>query len=107
MSLRDGCNQILKTDCVSLSSRLHRAKNVPITISSKNVCATCNNPVLLSSDTVILFYCSHAYHQKCLRKEADVLEYSPDKKFPNLRCGICKRDLQSSRQGRNPIVASK
>jgi len=88
MSLREGCKEILKADCVDLEIRLHRGQTRAIKIeeASANKCAICfgniisfkmpsmeNNNQTTTGDFggapggVIVFSCHHSYHQKCLR----------------------------------------
>ena len=70
MSLREGCKEILKADCVDLADRLQKGQRRGVKITEVEAkCAICANAILEHRPTngVIVFWCKHMYHQKCLR----------------------------------------
>jgi len=70
MSLREGCNRILKSDCVDLTQRLNRAHRKGLRADAPQRCQTCQSPIVCSKnndDSLVAFFCSHSYHLVCLR----------------------------------------
>jgi len=74
MSLRDGCNRILKNDCVDLTLRLHRAQKRSLRVDMPLRCSTCGAHVqakkssaTATDEGAVAFFCSHVYHSVCLR----------------------------------------
>lgn len=70
MSLREGCKEILKADCVDLAQRLYSGQRKAIKIEIEARCVLCNGLVIESkpSSNIIIFFCHHLYHQNCLKK---------------------------------------
>eukprot|EP01113_Clastostelium_recurvatum_P018176 TRINITY_DN2143_c0_g1_i1.p1 TRINITY_DN2143_c0_g1~~TRINITY_DN2143_c0_g1_i1.p1 ORF type:complete len:931 (-),score=291.81 TRINITY_DN2143_c0_g1_i1:56-2848(-) len=71
MSLREGCKNILKADCVHLAERLCAGLRGGVKVDEVR-CVTCNGAVLSPKPeaSIIVFFCSHAYHHKCLKSAA-------------------------------------
>eukprot|EP01114_Cavostelium_apophysatum_P004970 TRINITY_DN1546_c0_g1_i1.p1 TRINITY_DN1546_c0_g1~~TRINITY_DN1546_c0_g1_i1.p1 ORF type:complete len:976 (-),score=258.51 TRINITY_DN1546_c0_g1_i1:28-2796(-) len=69
MSLREGCMEILKADCVDLAQKLHRGQRRALKVETEIRCAICGGNVLTHRPNtgVIAFFCHHVYHSKCLR----------------------------------------
>jgi len=68
MSLYEGCNTILRTDCVELFDTLVARKRRAFSVSATARCATCNGLLCRQKhDDVVVFGCSHAYHRSCLQ----------------------------------------
>lgn len=71
-SLREGCNDILKQDCVDLSLRLNRQQRRALRVE-RLTCATCQADIepakssAVQADAVVAFFCQHSYHARCLR----------------------------------------
>ncbi|MCO5553723.1 hypothetical protein L7F22_007249 [Adiantum nelumboides] len=100
-SLRHGCNNILKADCVNLSvrylgearhaifvgsrdegtneraqsvglSRLPSQGGTPTTMTGgSGKCCICFDPVALQNVSVVAFFCTHVYHVTCLAESSD------------------------------------
>lgn len=68
MSLREGCNSILKADCVGLEQRLVRMRRCGVRVETPH-CHLCSAPIAnpKNSALVAVFYCTHVYHYECLR----------------------------------------
>lgn len=73
MSLREGCNAILKSDVVSLMHRMYVSQRRAVRVDQVHVCASCNGRVIgCANDTgLVVFYCGHFYHQRCLQSGVD------------------------------------
>eukprot|EP01117_Protostelium_nocturnum_P020637 TRINITY_DN938_c0_g2_i1.p1 TRINITY_DN938_c0_g2~~TRINITY_DN938_c0_g2_i1.p1 ORF type:complete len:911 (-),score=318.10 TRINITY_DN938_c0_g2_i1:20-2752(-) len=67
MSLREGCKNILKADCLDLTQKLNKGQRRPIRVEQENRCATCEGSLIGGGKDVIVFGCRHFYHQGCLR----------------------------------------
>lgn len=68
MSLREGCKDILKADCVALQQRLVSTQRRGLKLGLDSKCAICNNPIIANKPSnLMIFYCHHTYHQSCLR----------------------------------------
>ncbi|KAH7276323.1 hypothetical protein KP509_39G002800 [Ceratopteris richardii] len=100
-SLRHGCNNILKTDCVNLSVRYLLEARHAIFVGSRGgkgskrveskgqdkltslgdrtnlvsggsgKCCICFDPVALQNVSVVAFFCAHVYHVTCLAESSD------------------------------------
>ncbi|MCO5579749.1 hypothetical protein L7F22_033609 [Adiantum nelumboides] len=100
-SLRNGCNNILKADCVNLSVRYlgearhaifvgsrdegtnERAQSVGLSrlpsqggtptamTGGSGKCCICFDPVALQNVSVVAFFCTHVYHVTCLAESSD------------------------------------
>ena len=69
MSLQQGCNTILLTDCVELFSSLYAKKCRAARVDDDARCATCQGLITrarAAADDVVAFGCGHLYHHKCL-----------------------------------------
>ena len=67
MSLQQGCNTILLTDCVELFSTLYAKKCRAARVDDDTRCATCQGIITRArADDVVAFGCGHVYHLKCL-----------------------------------------
>jgi hypothetical protein len=69
MSLREGCKEVLKADCVDLAQRLYKAQRRGVKMEDDLKCAICSSNIMepRPNQNVIAFYCHHVYHQKCLK----------------------------------------
>jgi len=104
MSLREGCKEVLKADCVDLAERLYRAQRKGFKTEQSAKCAICENPVTNinldvknPSNGIVVFFCHHIYHQSCLRTGTPE-DGTADKKVSNandsdrLWCTICRQN---------------
>ena len=69
MSLQQGCNTILLTDCVELFSSLYAKKCRAARVDDDARCATCQGLITrarAAADDVVAFGCGHLYHHRCL-----------------------------------------
>ena len=112
MSLREGCKEVLKADCVDLAERLYRGQRRGIKVSEDHAkCAICNGNLIeyRPNGGVIAFWCHHFYHQRCLRSggqgQPDATQPAkPEVKVPEspmklaedekLWCTICQSQRQ-------------
>jgi hypothetical protein len=69
MSLREGCKEVLKADCVDLAERLYRGQRRGVKVEDEQRCAICAGNIVQSrgGGGVVVFFCHHIYHHKCLR----------------------------------------
>jgi len=70
MSLREGCKEILKADCVNLFEKLFRGLRGGVNVDDNSArCAACGASVLAAKpeSSVVIFFCSHIYHHRCLK----------------------------------------
>ncbi|EFA76279.1 structural maintenance of chromosome protein [Heterostelium album PN500] len=69
MSLREGCKEILKSDCVYLSETHLQALKAGHSLEEDAKCATCNQSIVtIKPDcAIVLYFCNHAYHNRCLK----------------------------------------
>ncbi|ELR10906.1 7fold repeat in clathrin and VPS proteins repeat-containing protein [Acanthamoeba castellanii str. Neff] len=71
MSLREGCNTILKADCVDLMDRLYGGQRRAVSVSPDMHCALCSGVIIPTSvkdaGDVVAFFCNHGYHTRCLK----------------------------------------
>lgn len=76
MSLREGCNIILKDDCWDLFERLVTEQRRAMIVKSQEVCPVCQakvgNPTEADSG-LIVFFCHHIYHESCLKQASQAL----------------------------------
>jgi len=72
MSLREGCKEILKADCVDLATRLNAGQRKGVKVEEETKCSVCSGYVTSLNPTsgAIVFFCKHVYHQHCLRTTA-------------------------------------
>ncbi|KAI7847520.1 hypothetical protein BDC45DRAFT_525781 [Circinella umbellata] len=78
MSLHEGCEKILVSDSVFLADRMYRTQKRGINCSQDMLCSICDELVFDNTNlddfpNSILFFCRHAYHERCLldKDEAD------------------------------------
>eukprot|EP01133_Synstelium_polycarpum_P008140 gene8140-9554_t len=66
MSLREGCKEILKSDCVYLAETHLDALKCGHSMEEYTKCATCSQSIItIKPDcAVILYFCNHTYHTK-------------------------------------------
>jgi len=69
MSLREGCMNVLKADCVDLAMRLSKSQKRGVKIEDAYKCAICGSTIVENkpNSVIIIFYCNHVYHHKCLK----------------------------------------
>lgn len=70
MSLREGCNRILKADCVDLLERLNKGQKQGFQLTDSTRCPLCNGSVLMQQrygEEIVVFFCNHIYHSRCLK----------------------------------------
>jgi len=114
MSLREGCNLILKADCVDLAERQVRSQKRAFRVEDEVHCASCSGNITMSKASgVAAFWCSHVYHVKCLKlgtapatpgstmpSAAPVVPPSEDK----LYCILCNSDYAQGKKKKASIV---
>eukprot|EP00003_Mantamonas_plastica_P008957 TRINITY_DN1809_c0_g2_i1.p1 TRINITY_DN1809_c0_g2~~TRINITY_DN1809_c0_g2_i1.p1 ORF type:complete len:753 (+),score=264.63 TRINITY_DN1809_c0_g2_i1:263-2521(+) len=69
MSLREGCNDVLKHDCVNLSRRLNRRQQQAVKVdASESMCSICGGGLTSTkpNQNLIPFFCGHVFHETCL-----------------------------------------
>ncbi|PIK53217.1 putative vacuolar protein sorting-associated protein 41-like [Apostichopus japonicus] len=67
ISLRDGCKNILVSDCFSLMDKLNKMQKRGLRVEVSQSCNFCNSPIFNSIDpSVVVFFCHHAFHEDCL-----------------------------------------
>jgi len=67
--LREGCNNVLKRDCVTLLDKLRRGASSGIAVMDperplSHRCAACHAEDLPGSD-IVVYFCGHVYHARC------------------------------------------
>ncbi|KAG9300436.1 hypothetical protein G9A89_010061 [Geosiphon pyriformis] len=73
-SLREGCERILVSDSVAMADQLQRAQKRGISCGDDLSCSICQE-IFISDETAatnlttIIFFCRHAYHEKCLLED--------------------------------------
>eukprot|EP01132_Coremiostelium_polycephalum_P009654 gene9654-11836_t len=69
MSLREGCKEILKSDCVHLSEAHYDVLRMGRVSEEYSRCATCTQPIIVPRPdcSIVLYYCNHLYHSRCLK----------------------------------------
>jgi hypothetical protein len=117
-SLREGCNTILKSDCVELEERLLVACRRGVCVApSASVCLLCRVPCVQDNglrkttedDSVVVFGCAHVFHMRCLLgKTEDGADGSGEvkralardslKRQTDYACAICYRKAARSAQ---------
>jgi hypothetical protein len=98
MSLREGCNAVLKSDCVALAEQLYRKRKrsykvgvvlalslelLTVAAAAQKVdvragCAACEQGLVggASEDGVRVFACGHSFHNTCLLRSVRALRPS-------------------------------
>ena len=94
MNLREGCNKILKVDCVQLQEKIYKKMKRGFCVPNTSKCASCNMSIIHNdreSDSVVVFYCNHTYHARCLKNKSQ--QKDEQQKNPKLNsrlvCEIC------------------
>jgi len=92
MSLREGCNVILKADVVELAEKYVRGQKRGVRVDTSAVCASCDERILRSEKKggLVIFFCRHVYHSQCI-----IPKLSGD------RTGTASRSTRSSTSGPN------
>ncbi|GAM24798.1 hypothetical protein SAMD00019534_079730, partial [Acytostelium subglobosum LB1] len=69
MSLREGCKEILKSDCVYLSETHLDALRAGHSMEEYTKCATCSQSIVTHKPdcSIVLYFCNHVYHSRCIR----------------------------------------
>ncbi|KYR00389.1 RING zinc finger-containing protein [Tieghemostelium lacteum] len=69
MSLREGCKEILKSDCVFLAEALFDSLRMGRVAEEYSKCATCSQPITVPKPdcSIVLYFCNHTYHSRCLK----------------------------------------
>eukprot|EP01119_Soliformovum_irregulare_P019120 TRINITY_DN5998_c0_g1_i1.p1 TRINITY_DN5998_c0_g1~~TRINITY_DN5998_c0_g1_i1.p1 ORF type:complete len:882 (+),score=254.78 TRINITY_DN5998_c0_g1_i1:60-2705(+) len=109
MSLREGCKEVLKADCVDLEERLYRGKRRGLKVEEDMRCAICAANVITSKSQtgIIVFFCRHLYHSKCLRsgnqenKDNDAPKQEGEER-EKLWCTICQSLKKTRGKGNVP-----
>lgn len=88
VSLREGCNKILVSDCYSLLEKLNKQQKRGIRIEDDQICQACHHRLLIThthyAEDIIIFYCKHAFHRGCLSSSG------------MKTCSICNAQKQSA-----------
>jgi len=107
-SLREGCNVILKADCVSLAKRLNAGQNAAMRVSTHSKCASCAAPVVPAKDQggLVIFFCTHVYHQRCL-SNAHRAQDGIQRGLQDVWCIICQKESQTKSKNNRPAVKGK
>jgi len=68
MSLREGCRQILSTDCVSLLEKLHKEQSRGYLVEESTMDASSHRYVFQegSKNSIVVFYCGHTFFEQSL-----------------------------------------
>lgn len=91
ISLIEGCQRILVSDCYSLLEKKVRGQQRGQHVDEDEVCRVCNckivtqGKVSASSSVVIAFKCRHVFHSDCLGERNE--------------CGLCSRMNRAARAG--------
>jgi vacuolar protein sorting-associated protein 41 len=78
-TLKEGCTEVLKADCKFLADKLIMGLRRGMKVDTSARCPTCS---LLVGDTkqqasLVVFFCGHTYHQKCLSAAAAAQQQAP------------------------------
>ncbi|CEG73009.1 hypothetical protein RMATCC62417_08475 [Rhizopus microsporus] len=113
MSLHEGCEKILVSDSVFLADKMYKAHKRGIRCNQDMLCGLCDGPVFDENTaedvpSSVIFFCRHAYHEKCLLAAKDMTAFDMDnsnhpgtltskinraaflKSTQNLGCPLCK-----------------
>ncbi|KAI9281912.1 hypothetical protein BY458DRAFT_468772 [Sporodiniella umbellata] len=111
MSLHEGCEKILVSDSVFLADKMYKAHKRGIQCNQEMLCSLCDEPVFDESTAEdvpnsVIFFCRHAYHEKCLASKEDLTVLDEDnnpgslsnkvsraavlKSSQNIGCPLCK-----------------
>ncbi|CDS11660.1 hypothetical protein LRAMOSA03923 [Lichtheimia ramosa] len=71
MSLHEGCEKILVSDSVHLADRMYKTQKRGINCHQDMLCSECDEPVFDNTSlddfpNTIIFFCRHAFHERCL-----------------------------------------
>jgi len=85
-ALREGCKEILKADCVHLFERLFTGLRGGHKVDDIVKCATCNAAITNSKPEsgIIIFFCQHVYHQRCLKSATPTSSATPTPPSPSV-----------------------
>jgi len=77
MSLREGCEKILISDTIELFEQLYNAQRRGMLFKDSIECSICNNEIITditdtADSTIIVFFCRHWFHEKCLQSSQNV-----------------------------------
>ncbi|ORX43267.1 vacuolar protein sorting-associated protein 41 [Piromyces finnis] len=77
MSLREGCEKILISDTIELFEQLYNAQRRGMLFKDSIECSICNNEIITditdpSDSTIIVFFCRHWFHEKCLQSSQNI-----------------------------------
>eukprot|EP01120_Amphizonella_sp_Union-15-10_P003630 TRINITY_DN1403_c0_g1_i1.p1 TRINITY_DN1403_c0_g1~~TRINITY_DN1403_c0_g1_i1.p1 ORF type:complete len:882 (-),score=190.64 TRINITY_DN1403_c0_g1_i1:13-2658(-) len=109
-SLREGCKDVLKADCVKLGRKLYDGNRRGLKVSENARCSTCNNSIFSKQrekGRMIVFFCHHVFHENCVVQQ-QVVKPKPtgaaglsNSTFPKTTyyCPICRQDAQEKRFG--------
>ncbi|KAM9957832.1 hypothetical protein ACTFIW_012804 [Dictyostelium discoideum] len=80
MSLREGCREILKSDCVNLEEALVDSLRMGRVVEDLTKCATCCQPIILPrpDSSIVLYFCNHTYHSRCLKSNDSTTTTNPN-----------------------------
>lgn len=69
VSVKEGCTNIIVSDCFDLLQRLMGMQQRGLIIDDDLVCCVCQQKQLTkgnSTSNVLMFYCRHSFHEECL-----------------------------------------
>jgi hypothetical protein len=69
MSLRGGCNEILKADSVELVEKYVKGQRRGVRVGMDAQCAVCSESIGMAGKShggFVIFFCRHIYHNKCI-----------------------------------------
>jgi hypothetical protein len=101
ISLREGCQKILVTDCSHLQQKLVRIQKKGICVDDSQTCQACHERIIVRNlkfaSSVVVFFCHHTFHVDCLAEHAAE------------SCPICSAKTRRQRPGsvivpRTPIT---
>lgn len=77
MSLREGCEKILVSDTIELFEQLYNAQKRGMIFEETIECSICNNEIINDitdspDSTVIVFFCRHWFHERCLQSSQNI-----------------------------------
>jgi hypothetical protein len=119
MSLRKGCNEILKTDSVELAEKYVKGQRKGVRIDRSAHCAICQESVGTSEKGTggfVVFFCRHVFHNRCIAPASTSSPSTPSSSSSSsdlrlsgqrggkLHCVLCEKNQQlSSRISRREV----